>query len=181
MICTNCGSDMLIPVLFGQPNAEAWNAMQRGKVSLGGSLVSDDDNRWFCDNCCEETVADDDESYWAAVQSACESSQDAVDSDTATAVRGFQMAQRLVYLFAMLGAKSVRIFEAKPQNSIFAMIDDEWGEYDWGNTKYLPEMLVAFRHQLMPSQTTVNRQQLVVSVRELNDAEHGLQFEINAP
>jgi len=171
----------MIPVLMGQPNSNAWNAMMRGLVCSGGSIISSSDQHWRCLNCGEQVVADDKASYDKAVRDALESSQDAVDSDTVAAVRGFQMAQRLVYLFATLGAKSVRIIEANPQNCVFAQIDDEWAEYDWENIKYLPEMLVAFRHHKMPTQSTFNRQPLNISVRELNDTERGLQFEMTTP
>ncbi len=181
MVCINCGSDRLIPILMGQPNSQAWNAMMRGLVCSGGSIVCGPERYWRCIDCCERTIADDEESYRNAVQKAIDASQEAVDSEMVDAVRGLQMAQRMVYLFVMSGVKSVKIVEATPQNLVFGMIDGEWAEYDWENIEYFPEMRIAFRHQMMPSQTIFNRQPLIVSVRELNDTEHGLLFEMNAP
>lgn len=40
-----------MPILFGFPTDEAFEAAQQGEIALGGCVVSGDDPRWECSSC----------------------------------------------------------------------------------------------------------------------------------
>ncbi|RAY16705.1 hypothetical protein DPM19_00520 [Actinomadura craniellae] len=48
--CPRCGTEPL-PVLYGLPGPEMFEAAERGEISLGGCEVYDDAPRWRCRGC----------------------------------------------------------------------------------------------------------------------------------
>ena len=52
--CPKCGSDQVIPVLYGLPSKEAMEAGRRGELAFGGCCLPpqwSDMNRWCCKQC----------------------------------------------------------------------------------------------------------------------------------
>ena len=49
--CPQCGSAEVVPIIYGFPGPELAEESERGKVELGGCVVSDDDPRWCCKRC----------------------------------------------------------------------------------------------------------------------------------
>lgn len=41
--CATCGGGRFVPIVFGYPLPETFEAAKRGEVVLGGCIVSDDD------------------------------------------------------------------------------------------------------------------------------------------
>ena len=41
-------SDQIIPIIYGMPSEKLWIKADKGKVKLGGCLVSDDNPKWYC-------------------------------------------------------------------------------------------------------------------------------------
>jgi len=52
--CPTCGSSEVVPIAYGLPGAEMWDAAKEGRIRLGGCVVpsSDEwDDRWACPAC----------------------------------------------------------------------------------------------------------------------------------
>lgn len=49
-LCQKCRAPML-PILFGMPTHEAFEASERGEVILGGCCVTGNDPDWQCPTC----------------------------------------------------------------------------------------------------------------------------------
>ena len=52
--CPRCGSQKVIPVLYGLPSQEAMEAGRRGELAFGGCCLPprlSDMNRWCCRQC----------------------------------------------------------------------------------------------------------------------------------
>ncbi len=50
-VCPECGSDSVIPIMYGYPSAKGFEAAERGEVALGGGVVSDESPEWECQTC----------------------------------------------------------------------------------------------------------------------------------
>ncbi len=51
MRCPKCGSDRVVPILYGYPIGPMVDAVERGEAVLGGCLMSGNDPMKFCLNC----------------------------------------------------------------------------------------------------------------------------------
>lgn len=49
--CPHCGSEQVIPIVYGMPGAELGAAWERGEVELGGCVVSGNDPERHCREC----------------------------------------------------------------------------------------------------------------------------------
>jgi hypothetical protein len=49
--CPKCGSQRVMPVMYGYPSVEGMEAARRGEVVLGGCVVYDLAPRWACAEC----------------------------------------------------------------------------------------------------------------------------------
>lgn len=49
--CLQCGSDGVVPIAYGFPGREMWEAEERGELALGGCVITGDDPRWQCRRC----------------------------------------------------------------------------------------------------------------------------------
>jgi hypothetical protein len=50
--CPTCGStDMVVPIVYGEPTSETWERAKAGKIGLGGCVVTDNDPAWRCKAC----------------------------------------------------------------------------------------------------------------------------------
>ena len=49
--CPNCGSARVVPILYGYPSLEMFQAADRGEIALGGCLISGNDPMTLCLNC----------------------------------------------------------------------------------------------------------------------------------
>lgn len=48
--CQRCQS-LLVPIVFGMPTYETFEASQRGEIILGGCCVTGNDPEWQCPRC----------------------------------------------------------------------------------------------------------------------------------
>lgn len=55
-ICLACGG-VGLPIVYGLPNAETFDAADRGELVLGGCLVTSADPDHRCKSCCQEWQA----------------------------------------------------------------------------------------------------------------------------
>ena len=46
--CPGCGGSRVVRVVYGMPDLELFNALERGEVVLGGCCISDLDPSWLC-------------------------------------------------------------------------------------------------------------------------------------
>jgi len=51
LVCSECGSEDVVPIIYGEPNMELFEAAERGEVCLGGCIIFDDAPNWYCNNC----------------------------------------------------------------------------------------------------------------------------------
>lgn len=51
--CPKCGSTDVVPILYGYPGPEMFEAAERGEIELGGCCVTDDDPQRLCKACGE--------------------------------------------------------------------------------------------------------------------------------
>ncbi|HEY5642486.1 MAG TPA: hypothetical protein VIS31_06380 [Woeseiaceae bacterium] len=49
--CPKCRSELVVPVVFGFPTDAALGDAERGKIALGGCIVSENDPEWRCKSC----------------------------------------------------------------------------------------------------------------------------------
>ena len=49
--CPECGSEDVVPIVYGMPGPELREQSDRGEVALGGCCVSDDDPTHLCRAC----------------------------------------------------------------------------------------------------------------------------------
>ena len=49
--CPTCGSDRVVPIVYGMPSMEAVEDYDAGKVQLGGCVITDNDPHWSCRSC----------------------------------------------------------------------------------------------------------------------------------
>jgi hypothetical protein len=52
--CPKCRSELAVPIVFGLPADEALIDAERGKIALGGCMVSENDPEWRCKSCGHE-------------------------------------------------------------------------------------------------------------------------------
>lgn len=52
--CRRCGASRTVPIVYGLPTLEIFEAAERGELRLGGCLVSGDDPAWHCKACGAE-------------------------------------------------------------------------------------------------------------------------------
>ena len=52
--CPNCDSKNVIGIVYGMPNYELFQEVERGKVKLGGCEVGLDDPEYACKDCGHE-------------------------------------------------------------------------------------------------------------------------------
>ena len=57
--CPRCGSEDVVPILYGMPTEEAVEASVRGEIALGGCVVFPDAPQNHCRNCGHEWREDD--------------------------------------------------------------------------------------------------------------------------
>jgi hypothetical protein len=53
-VCVQCGSQEVIPIVYGLPDAELLEQAEAGEVSLGGCVVEEDSPVWHCSDCGHE-------------------------------------------------------------------------------------------------------------------------------
>ena len=49
--CPKCGSENVLPLVYGMPAPEASKAAQRGEIALGGCVIDETYRRWQCAQC----------------------------------------------------------------------------------------------------------------------------------
>ncbi len=49
--CPDCHSSDVVPILYGYPSAEAFEAAARGELIIGGANIDADNPRWGCRIC----------------------------------------------------------------------------------------------------------------------------------
>ena len=49
--CPECSSAGVVPILYGMPTREAWEAAERGEFVLGGCTVDEGQPTWSCSAC----------------------------------------------------------------------------------------------------------------------------------
>ncbi len=49
--CPECGAVAVVPIAYGHPVVETFEAADRGEVMLGGCCVTDHDPQWGCTAC----------------------------------------------------------------------------------------------------------------------------------
>jgi hypothetical protein len=49
--CPACGSRDAVPIAYGYPSPETWEAEQRGEVVIGGCLVGPESPAYECRDC----------------------------------------------------------------------------------------------------------------------------------
>lgn len=50
-MCPRCGSDAVVPIIYGYPGPELLAEAEAGQVELGGCLVGGDEPDWRCRQC----------------------------------------------------------------------------------------------------------------------------------
>jgi hypothetical protein len=53
--CEKCNG-RLIPIVYGLPSGKMFRDAERGKVKLGGCMVSPENPSWYCKNCDGEDI-----------------------------------------------------------------------------------------------------------------------------
>lgn len=51
MKCPRCGSEDIVPIVYGYPGPELVKESEAGKVRLGGCIVSEDNPTHACKRC----------------------------------------------------------------------------------------------------------------------------------
>ncbi len=49
--CPVCGSDQVVPIVYGLPSWELGQAAERGEIVLGGCIITDHAPKWHCLDC----------------------------------------------------------------------------------------------------------------------------------
>lgn len=49
--CPVCGSDAVVPIVYGFPGPDLWAAAEQGSVAIGGCIVSEDAPTGRCRAC----------------------------------------------------------------------------------------------------------------------------------
>lgn len=49
--CPGCSSPRVVPIVFGYPGHEMFEAAERGEIELGGCVVTYSDPKWTCVTC----------------------------------------------------------------------------------------------------------------------------------
>lgn len=49
--CPKCGADKTIPIVYGFPANELFEAAERGEACLGGCIIEEDPPSWYCKLC----------------------------------------------------------------------------------------------------------------------------------
>jgi hypothetical protein len=52
--CPRCGSAELVPIVYGLPSRETFEAAREGRVALGGCMIHPDSPDHTCDSCGHE-------------------------------------------------------------------------------------------------------------------------------
>lgn len=52
--CPDCGSTDTVKILYGMPTYEAFEAVERGEISLGGCCISDNNPTRHCKTCGQD-------------------------------------------------------------------------------------------------------------------------------
>ena len=52
--CPRCGAAAPLPIAYGEPTAETFEAAKRGELALGGCVVTENDPAWWCRACEHE-------------------------------------------------------------------------------------------------------------------------------
>lgn len=50
-ICPQCGSDSVVPIVYGLPTYETFQRAESGEFALGGCFLSNDSPAWLCQVC----------------------------------------------------------------------------------------------------------------------------------
>jgi hypothetical protein len=50
-LCPDCGSRESIPIVYGLPGEQLYDASHRGEVVLGGCVIWDGNPQWSCPVC----------------------------------------------------------------------------------------------------------------------------------
>ncbi|MHC4469600.1 MAG: hypothetical protein ACYTDY_00290 [Planctomycetota bacterium] len=49
--CPECGSERVVPIVYGLPTDEALEMAEQGRFRLGGCCVTGNDPKWGCLDC----------------------------------------------------------------------------------------------------------------------------------
>jgi hypothetical protein len=49
--CPECQTDDTVPIVYGMPSPEVFEAAERGELAIGGCAVEPDNPHWFCRAC----------------------------------------------------------------------------------------------------------------------------------
>ncbi len=52
--CPSCGASKVLRIVYGLPGLELAEDAQRGKVALGGCVITGEDPEWRCAKCGRE-------------------------------------------------------------------------------------------------------------------------------
>jgi hypothetical protein len=56
--CPSCAATDLVPIVYGYPDSELFEAADRGEVAIGGCVVYGNDPKWLCRVCGTRILAD---------------------------------------------------------------------------------------------------------------------------
>ena len=56
--CPTCSETDLVPIVYGYPAPELFEAAERGEVELGGCVIYGDDPKWSCRKCGTRVLRD---------------------------------------------------------------------------------------------------------------------------
>ncbi len=49
--CPQCGSQRVVPIVYGYPAPETARRAEAGEIRLGGCCITDHDPTWHCEDC----------------------------------------------------------------------------------------------------------------------------------
>ncbi len=55
--CPSCGERRLVPIAYGYPGPQMWEAVDRGEIVLGGCIIEPDNPQWRCLSCSTDLPA----------------------------------------------------------------------------------------------------------------------------
>ena len=49
--CSKCGSEKVVPIVYGLPGPELEREWEKGAVELGGCIIRDNNPQYYCKDC----------------------------------------------------------------------------------------------------------------------------------
>lgn len=54
--CPKCKSENIVKIIYGYPSPSTMKKAERGKISLGGCCIGENDPNWHCKDCKNEFI-----------------------------------------------------------------------------------------------------------------------------